>query len=145
MKQLFARAIRFLKTEQNGSMSIEAVLAVPMLFWVATATFTFFDAFKAQNTSYRANYTISDMLSRQTDAVDQAYIDGLSKVFRYMTHSGPETSWIRVSVLRCKNDCADEAIRDLAFDWSSSTDGARLLTDADLEFYKTKIPLMAKG
>ena len=145
MKKIILNAFRYFRTDQRGSLSVEAVLAVPMLFWAATATFTFYDAFKAQNASYRANYTISDMLSRETDAIDQSYLDGLHKVFRYMTHTGPEDSWIRISVVRCSSLCADEDNRVLSFDWSKGASGARDLTDTDLLFYRTIIPLMATG
>ncbi len=145
MMKLFRNACRFLRRDERGSLSIEAVFAFPMLFWAATATFTFFDAYKAQNTSYRANYTISDMLSRETDPVNQAYLDGLHKVFRYMTHSGPETTWIRVSVVRCKANCNDQNKRQLEWVWSKGTNGARSLTALDIDFYRDKIPLMAFG
>jgi len=131
--------------DQKGSLSVEAVFAFPMLFWAATAMFTFFDAYKVQNTSYRANYTISDMISRETEPLDQAYLDGLHKVFRYMTHTGSEDSWIRVSVVRCRSNCADENLRDLEWVWSRGVNGARSLTAADLAFYRDKIPLMAIG
>ncbi len=145
MKRLFQKVLRFFHADETGSLSVEAVFAFPLLFWAATATFTFYDAYKAQNTSYRANYTISDMLSRETNPVNQAYIDGLSRVFRYMTHSGPESSWIRVSVVKCTDKCDSEANRVLAFVWSHSANGARSLTSADLDFYRSKIPLMPFG
>ncbi len=145
MMRIFRKARRFLRRDEGGSLSIEAVFAFPMLFWAATATFTFFDAYKAQNTSYRANYTISDMLSRETDPVNQAYLDGLHKVFRYMTHSGPETTWIRVSVVRCKSNCNSQTTRQLEWVWSKGTNGARSLTANDIDFYQDQIPLMAFG
>jgi len=145
MKRIIHKCLRFFKSDQDGSLSIEAVFAFPMLFWAATATFTFFDAYKAQNTSYRANYTISDMLSRETTPIDQDYVDGLDKVFRYMTHTGVEDSWIRVSVLKCIADCADEANREISLSWSHSSNGARGLDADDLLFYRDKIPLMATG
>ncbi|PHQ97635.1 MAG: hypothetical protein COB40_04000 [Marinosulfonomonas sp.] len=145
MKKFIVEIIGFFKSDQKGSVSVEAVFAFPMLFWAATATFTFFDAYKVQNTSYRANYTISDMLSRETVPVNQAYIDGLHKVFRYMTYTGSENSWIRVSVVTCTANCADEVNRDLEFKWSEAANGARSLDAADLVFYRSQIPLMAKG
>ncbi len=145
MKKFVINIIRSFKSDQKGSLSVEAVFAFPMLFWAATATFTFFDAYKVQNTSYRANYTISDMISRKTDNLDQAYVDGLHKVFRYMTHTGPESSWIRISRVSCYSSCTDEANRDIRFDWSASANGARELDASDLLFYKDQIPLMAKG
>ncbi len=142
---MLARMRRFLRKDERGSLSVEAVFAFPMLFWAATATFTFFDAFKAQNTSYRANYVISDMLSRETASIDHNYIEGLHRVFRYMTHSGVENSWIRVSEVTCTANCNDEATRILKWDWSEGVNGARDLTSADLTFYRSQIPLMAYG
>ena len=145
MLKIFRNRKRSFTDEQEGSISVEAVFAFPMLFWAATALFTFFDAYKVQNTSYRANYTISDMLSRQTDPIDQNYINGLHQVFRYMTHTGPENSWIRVSAVKCTSNCGDEDLRHLEFSWSKGANGARSLTAADIPFYKDKIPLMAFG
>ena len=144
MFKVFRKKSRF-ANDEKGSLSIEAVFAFPMLFWAATALFTFFDAYKVQNASYRGNYTISDMISRETEPIDQTYVDGLHQVFRFMTHTGPETSWLRVSVVKCNSDCGDEAARDLEFVWSHSAGGARSLTAADLPFFADKIPLMAFG
>lgn len=149
MKQMLricrARLAAFLERDQRGSISVEAVFAFPMLLWAATALFTFFDAFKVQNTSYRANYTISDMLSRQTEPLDQSIIDGMHNIFRYMTNSGNASTWIRVSVVRCTADCNDEQNRTLEFVWSASAGGARTLDSQDLTFYASKIPLVALG
>jgi len=145
MKKFWKCTLGRFGADQKGSLAIEAVFAMPMLFWAATALFTFYDAFKVQNTSFRANYTISDMLSRETDAIDLAYMDGIHKVFRYMTHSGVEDSWIRVSVVTCTDNCTSETNRVLKFDWSQGASGARPLGDADLVAYRDRIPLMAIG
>jgi len=145
MTNFIQKAVRFFRNDQTGSMAVEAVLAVPLLFWAATATFTFYDAFKVQNASFRANYTISDLLSRQTDVIDQDYLDGIHEVFRYMTQSGVETSWIRVSVVGCYDECADEDDRVLEWEWSVGVNGAEDLDDDDMPFYRSRIPLMATG
>lgn len=145
MKHFIQRTFRFFRNDQTGSMAVEAVLAVPMLFWAATATFTFYDAFKVQNASFRANYTISDMLSRQTEEIDQDYLDGLHQVFRYMTQSAVENSWIRVSVVGCYDECTDEENRVLEWEWSHGVNGAEDLDDDDLVLYRDRIPLMATG
>ena len=150
MKNYIRNAIQSFKTEQTGSLSVEAVFAFPMLFWAATAMFTFFDAYKVQNASYRANYTISDMLSRETEAIQPEYIEGMHKIFRYMTHSGAEDSWIRVSVVECKSDCDDDDNRELEFFWSATADSfdgsdPHELGDGDISFYNNVIPLFAYG
>ncbi len=145
MKKLAGKILGFWRSDERGSLSVEAIFAFPMLIFFLIALYVFFDAFKAQNTSYRANYTISDMLSRQTDPVDQNFLNGLDKVFRFMTHAGPENSWIRVSVVRCTANCTDENSRQLSWVWSHGTNGARSLGANDITFYKSKIPLFAYG
>ncbi len=137
--------LKAFRDETRGSLSVEAVFAFPMLLWALTATYTFFDAYKVQNTAYRANYTISDMLSRQTDPVDADFLDGLYRVFRYIARVDADSSWIRVSVVQCMDKCADETNRVLQWDWSKGVGGARDLDSSDLEFYRDVIPLMAKG
>ena len=145
MLSFTSRLCRKFRSDQTGSMAVEAVFAFPLLLWAATATYTYFDAFKAQNATYRANYTISDMLSRETNSVDYNYINGLFKVYRYMTLADEDDSWIRVSQLQCFSDCADEDIRVLTFDWSRGVNGARDLTNLDFDYYADKIPLLAQG
>lgn len=133
------------RSDQKGSLSIEAVFAFPMLLWAATGLYTFFDIYKAQNATYRANYTISDMLSRETDSIGTPYMNGMYKVFRYMTHADAPNSWIRISQVQCVDDCADGEHRELEMEWSHGANGARSLTDADFTFYNELIPLLAES
>lgn len=144
ISQFFKKSLGF-RSDQKGSLSVEAVFAFPMLLWAATATYTFFDAYKAQNASYRANYTISDMLSRETDAIDWNYLNGIYKVYRYMTFAPVDDSWIRVSVVQCLDDCEDGENRELEMEWSHGANGARSLTDVDFAFYNDLIPLLAQS
>lgn len=145
MSNFLCKFFRQFRSEQNGSLSVEAVFAFPLLLWAATASYTFFDAYKAQNASYRANYTISDILSRETESVDSAYLEGLLRVFRFMTSGDASTTWIRVSVVQCTANCTDEANRVLEFDWSHGANGARSLTAIDFNHYGSKIPLFPIG
>ncbi|MBV1869089.1 MAG: pilus assembly protein [Marinosulfonomonas sp.] len=145
MSNFFSKFFCKFRSEQDGTLSVEAVFAFPLLIWAATATYTFFDAYKAQNASFRANYTISDILSRETESVDLAYLNGLMTVFRFMTFGDAATSWIRVSLVQCTADCTDEASRDLEFDWSHGANGAPSLLAADFDVYGSKIPLFPIG
>ncbi|MGR3662482.1 MAG: TadE/TadG family type IV pilus assembly protein [Paracoccaceae bacterium] len=133
------------RSDQKGSLSVEAIFAFPLLLWAATGTYTFFDAFKAQNASYRANYTISDMLSRETDSIGTNYMNGMEKVFRYMTHADEAGTWIRISQVQCMDNCADGEGRTLRMEWSHGSSGARSLTQADFDFYNAEIPLLAQA
>lgn len=144
MSKLFRKLFRF-QSDQEGSLSVEAVFAFPMLLWAATGLYTFFDVYKAQSASYRANYTISDMLSRETNAIDVNYLNGMFKVFRYMTNADPSESWIRVSVVQCISECDDSEERELNMEWSKSVNGARSMTNDDFDFYNQYIPLLAQS
>jgi len=130
--------------DTKGSLSVEAVFAVPLLMLGIIATFTFFDVFKTQNATYRANYTVSDMLSRQTDMIDADYLAGMYKVFKYMTRASNSNSWMRVSVVTCTSKCADPD-RVLQWDWSHGMNGSIDLTPADLPAYESIIPKFAFG
>lgn len=139
------RLLREFAADVRGSLTVEAVLAFPMLVWAATAAYTFYDAYRAQNATYRANYTISDMLSRETNAVNANYMNGLFKVYRYMTLADQADSWIRVSIVHCVSGCADKVNRNLDLDWSFGVNGARALNDSDFDLYDAYVPLLAQG
>ena len=138
------RRLKTLMTAAGGGVSVEAVLVFPILVWLATAMYTFYDVYRAQNATYRANYTISDMLSRETNAIDANYVNGLYKVFRFMTLASPD-SWIRVTVLHCVSACDDKPNRNLDLDWSFGVNGARPLNDSDFVHYDLHVPLVAQG
>ena len=144
MYKSISRLLRRFRSETQGSMSVEAVLFLPLLLWAITATYTFFDVYKVQNNTYRANYTISDMLSRETGAINSAYTDGLYSVFQYMTEADPNNSWIRVSVINCVQDCGGDD-RVLQFDWSQGVNGALGRIDEDLPTMNDIIPLFSLG
>jgi len=144
IKGILKKFFKF-RSDQKGSLSVEAVFAFTMLLWAATGTYTFFDVYKAQNASYRANYTISDMLSRETDSIGTAYMNGMFKVYRYMTKADVNNSWIRISQVQCLDDCDDGDARELEMEWSHGANGARDLTAADFAFYNNLIPLLAQS
>jgi len=55
---------RFFAEDDQGSLSVEAVLIFPMLLWVTIASFTFFESYKSAYTSQRANATIRSRFFR---------------------------------------------------------------------------------
>ena len=133
------RRMRIFARGTRGSMSVEAALILPALFWAYIATFAFFDAFRQQSLAMRASYTISDMISRETDTMSPGDIDGLNAVFDYLTHSN-HPSWIRVTSVRW--DSADQEFR---VNWSHGTKDHDALTDVTLQDLKELIPAMAVG
>jgi hypothetical protein len=144
MKRFMNKGFSFRKN-QEGSLSVEAVFAFPMLLLAATATFTFFDVYKAQNASIRANYTISDMLSRETNSIGTTYLNGMYKVFRYIADTPEDGSWIRISQVQCIDDCVSDENRELELEWSHATSESIALTEADFAIYNQIIPLLAES
>jgi hypothetical protein len=89
---------RFFRDEL-GNASIEAVIFIPLMLTVLTATFTFHDAFRQKSLNTKAAFTISDALSRETDPINDAYLDGMVEMMEYLTRSSGPYS-LRVSVVR---------------------------------------------
>ena len=144
MIALVKSKFRRIRRDERGSLSVEAVLVLPLLFWAIIATFTFFHAYKAQNATFRANYTISDILSRQTDEIGTDFLRGMHNVFQFMTLAKTDGTWIRVSVVQCKQDCETED-RVLDMVWSHGTNGARSMSNADFEHWESLVPWLPKG
>jgi len=145
MRSKIGKFARDFWNDARGSVSVETVIILPMLLWSATATYVFFDVYKVENTTYRANYTISDMLSRKKEAIDQDYIDGLYTVFKYMTGTTDANSNMQFSVVQCLADCSSEADRALQLKWSHGVNGSIDLEAEDLPYVAQYLPLFSAG
>ena len=119
------RALARFGRDSGGQLSIEAAIMIPLITWIYVMTFTFFGTFRADATNVKAAYAVGDMLSRETVAIDDSYIDGMNTVFGYMTASAQPT-WIRVS-----NVGYDGDKKLFVLNWSHATGGhpAALLSD----------------
>ncbi len=134
-----------LRKGEEGTLSVEAVLILPMLLWAFLATFTFFDVYRAKSLSLKANYAISDLLSRESIPVDMAYLDGLKSIYAYLAKDGDQ-AWVRVSVIWCKEDCEDQSNRELKLDWSEATGSVVNLSEAEIQAsFNDVIPVIASG
>lgn len=140
---MFLTLRNFLKRDE-GSLSVEAVIILPVILVVFMATYTYFDLFRAKSQSLKANYAISDMLSRD-DNILKTELKGAGKLFRYLTQSSPN-SWVRATVVWCKDKCDDQDSRELEVSWSADYNQPDKLTTAKVRaHYNDKIPIMYKG
>jgi hypothetical protein len=138
----FTHAVRqFLVDDDAGSVSVETVIIMPILLWVYVATFVIFDGFRTHNQNVKAAYTIGDMLSRETNAIDNAYLEGLSDVFDFLTFGG-NPSHLRVTQIRWQSSNNRHRV-----DWSYATDGnnSTRLLDADMAGISHRLPPMING
>ncbi len=152
MKYIKAAAHRFSR-EDKGTMTVETVLIMPILMWWVAASLMFFDAYKARNVNLKAAYTMSDMLTREmmldedesVIPIDESYINGLHNVFNYLTAGHGVNSYMRVSVIRCDDNCAaeDAASKDLHTEWSYDTEAVFVSHTGDVYNLGKHIPIMA--
>ncbi|MFM2355355.1 MAG: hypothetical protein RLZZ528_1091 [Pseudomonadota bacterium] len=126
------------RSDTEGSMVAEGVMASTFLIWWYIASFQFFDAYRQKNVNLKAAYTIADMISRQ-ESVDVNYVDGLNTIFDYLTYSN-EATWIRVSSVYWDGD--DEVYR---VQWSRATGSHTAHTDATIQQKANQIPIMPAG
>lgn len=125
---------------EDGSLSIEAVLVIPILVWAIIATLVFFDAFKTLNVSQKATYTVADMLSREAE-VDQDMMTTMHEVFDFLAHS-PGDNALRVTVVSMSED-PDSGVKTLNLVWSEGVGGIEGYEN--LTYVKDRVPDMAAG
>ena len=131
-----ARHLRRFARDESAVVAIEAVVMLPMLFWGYVAMFTFFDAYRQTSLNLKAAYTISDMISRETLAVNPAYMNGAHNLLELLTRSA-DTTRLRVTIARWDN-VAKKHFRD----WSQTKGGVVALSDAQVQALSAKLPIM---
>lgn len=139
-----SRLLRRFLADERGTISVEAAMMLPVLATFYVATFVWFDAYRAQNTNLKAGYTISDMLSRETVPVDDNYLNGLNKILDYLTYSRHNT-YLRVTSIKCVDNCDNDSARDLEICWSWATTGRNPHDQASFASFEPNVPLMPEG
>lgn len=124
----------------RGSITVEAALVLPLWIWGYTMSYQFFDAFREQAVNLRAAYTISDMISREADAIGPNYVGDLHDMFDYLTRANHPT-WLRVTSVYY-----DTTAKTYKRYWSYSTSTEHPAhTDSTINAEKTRIPDMLTG
>ncbi|CUH77862.1 TadE/TadG family type IV pilus assembly protein [Tropicibacter naphthalenivorans] len=134
LKTFLASRLRRFARSEEGNMTIEALIWIPLIIALLAATFTFHDAFRYKSLNVKAAYTISDALSRETDPIDNAYLDGMVDLLEFLTRGqGPYS--LRVTLVRYNGT-------DTKFEseWSQGRGEFAPLTDADLVTFAPKLP-----
>ncbi len=130
--------LRPLRREEGG-VTVEAVIIMPILAFFYCATFVWFDAFRQKTLVMKASYAVSDVLSRQSQ-VDEAYLDNMLDVLAYMIPSG-ETPQMRVSLIEYNTrGNPDDTFYRLR--WSHGQNGLPDLTQEMLDRDTSWIPVM---
>lgn len=137
-RPLLAAAAR-LRDDTRGSVTLEMVFVIPMLLIVILALFVYFDAFRNQRTNISASYTVSDLLSRQTEPVTPAMIEGMHDLYDFITRSRFQTS------MRVSSVYYDVREQRYTVVWSYATRGGTALTTAALQDRTDRLPTIPRG
>ncbi|GHE01370.1 hypothetical protein U879_14970 [Defluviimonas sp. 20V17] len=132
---------RFLR-EERGAILAETVIVLPVLFWAYLGSYVYFDAFSTKNTAMRATYTIADLISRQTDTLTSADIEGMNKVFDFITSATRRGATTHIRVTDVSFDVKKQIF---LVNWSDATRGHAALSSVEIGNYADRLPKMALG
>jgi Flp pilus assembly protein TadG len=138
MLKKFTSRLRRFGAETDGYITLEAMIVLPGLLWLFAASWVYFDVFRQQSVNQKANYTIGDMISRETNPVDDSYIDNARKLLYLVDKSeGAETDLRVTVVLYNQKKDKYEVV------WSESRGAYPELTTANMPDYRQRLPVMA--
>ncbi|KIC30232.1 TadE/TadG family type IV pilus assembly protein [Leisingera sp. ANG-M6] len=112
LKHILPGRLRSFRSRTDGNVSIEFALYAPLLLAVFAAIYTFFDAFRRDSVNLKAAYTISDLISRETTAINDNYLDSMYEMVKLLIREDTQLG-LRVSVVHWDEDDAKYYV-----DWS---------------------------
>ena len=131
------KQIRRFRDDETGSIAVETVLILPMLFWAYLSMFAIFDAYRQHSLNQKAAYTIGDIISRETNPLDAAYLTGTRKMLAYLTANSNSDVALRVTSVRydANNDIYKR-------DWSKRRGWMPELSNTAVKALKDDLPIM---
>lgn len=139
MLSSICRKIKGFLRDTDGSVAVEAVVIMPFLFWSYMAMYVFFDAFLTRSATDKAAYTISDMLSRETAAIDSTYLSAAHSLFDFLAKSSTESA-LRVTVVSWSG-----VDNNYHLEWSKTNGDVAAMLDADMVELALMLPNMSSG
>lgn len=129
------------RDDVRGSIMVETVITLPLLFWTMAATYEFFEVHRYKSIREKATYTIADMISREQDVVNATYIDNAMVLFNEISNDDG-VNQIRVSIVQY-----NEGDDKYEISWSEvrGTGSLNALTNADVANAHSTLPIMADG
>lgn len=133
------RTAALFRRDENGSAAIETVILIPALFGAWLAMFAIFDTYRHHSMSQKAGYMIGDMISRETNFLDPAYLVGTQKLLQFLTLAKLEDTAIRVSSIKYKDNIYEKH-------WSKvQGEGPSELSGSEIALLSDRLPVMADG
>lgn len=138
LTRLPAARLRLFAEETRGSVTVEAAIMLPLLVWAYCALYTFFDAYRQTSLNQKAAYTISDMISRETDPIDDDFLDGAYDMLSFLARRTTDRQ-LRVSIVAYDGDEEEHHV-----EWSHARGGVAPLDDSSPIDWDEKLPGMVE-
>lgn len=126
--------------DTRGYVTVEAVIVFPALLFLFGVGWTYFDAFRQQAVNQKANYVISDMISRETDPLDGTYITNARSLLRTLTKTRGAESDLRITVVRFDEDNGGWRVK-----WSKKRGNQPRMRNSDMSEYADRLPTGTNG
>lgn len=137
LKKIFTR----FRDDTRGTLTVEMVVTMPILFWMIAATYEFFEVYRYKSVREKATYTVADTLSREDGLVliSDTFITNMKTLFDQMSND-TGTNQIRVSVVKY-HESSDE----YSIIWSEvrGTGSMAELVDADVATAHATLPVLS--
>lgn len=129
--------IKRFSRDEDGSIAVEMMILLPILFWAFLTLFSIFDAYRKHSMNQKAAFTIGDMISRETALVDQAYLNGTQTLLAYLTNEKITDTSIRITSV--KYDADNNVYKR---DWSKTKGWVPELKNNDISNWHHRLPIM---
>ncbi|MDR9426916.1 MAG: hypothetical protein RI538_11910 [Salibaculum sp.] len=126
-------------SDESGSISIEAVLWIPVLLAAWLLMVSAAAAYHAVIGNVNGAHAVGDVVSRQTQVLDAADLDDLNALHRLISQSGTGTD-VRITTLRF--DAADNSFALLG---SLAAENAPALSQAEVDALANTLPAVPDG
>lgn len=136
LTRAIVQRLRIFSAETRGSVSVEFILAMPIVFWSFMAIYVYFDGFRQSTVNLKAAYTISDLISRETDIIDDEYVDSMHALLQILTRAN-STIDMRITVVRW-----DEDDDRYYVEWSVKRGYDSVFDNATISSIEDKLPLL---
>lgn len=129
---------RFIR-DTKGDASLEAIIILPALIVIFAISWLYFDVMRQQAINQKANYTIGDIISRETEILNEAYIDNARNLLFHLAQAQGDDVDMRISVVEFDRDGTYDLV------WSTARGDWQALTQSDMATYAPRLPILAVG
>ncbi|WP_170603878.1 TadE/TadG family type IV pilus assembly protein [Ruegeria arenilitoris] len=137
MKRAIASFLKQFFDREDGIITVEAVLVLPMMFWSIFASYTYYDSYRQSARNIKAAYTVADIISRERNMINATYINTMHSLLETMVSTRAPVS-MRISFLLYEEPTDGHTVL-----WSCVRGGVyNSLNDGDAKLMKPLLPTM---